>query len=201
MKNPFRANTKPIENDNRLSGKGPAFQTITGKLLYLLHPDPKDINIYDIATGLSNQCRYNGQLPKFYSVAQHSVIVAEQAEKLGKNRRDCLKALLHDSHEAYLGDIVTPLKLVLDNYRDIENSVDDAICTRFKIPKGMGDWLHDLDKLVLATEIRDLRPHGQIRVKSAERLRDPIPDLHIEAIPPTEAALLFLQKYLQYTKQ
>ncbi len=197
----FRANTQPIEKDNRLSGKGPAFQTITGQLLYLLHPEAKHINIFDIATGLSNQCRYNGQLPKFYSVAQHSVIVAEQAEKLGKTRRQCLKALLHDSHEAYLGDIVTPLKLVLDNYREIENSVDDAICERFKIPKGMDAWLHDLDKVVLATEIRDLRPHGQIRVKSAERLRDPLDDLHIEPIPPTEAALLFLQKYLQYTKQ
>ena len=193
-----RVNDK--QADERLKGRGPAFQTVTGHLLYILDPQPKDINIYDIAIGLSNQCRYNGQLPNFYSVAQHSVIVAEMAEADGRNKKACLKALLHDSHEAYLGDIVTPLKILLDNYKDIENSVDDVICKKYKVVKGMPDWLHGYDKVVLATEIRDLRPEGMIRHRSAEHLREPL-ERKIVAMAPTEAALLFLQKFLQYTKQ
>ena len=65
----------------------------------------------------------------------------------------------------------------------------------------MDDWLHDIDKVVLATEIRDLRPHGMVKHRTAEKLRDPIPDYKIIPLEPTEASLLFLQKYLQYTKQ
>ena len=95
--------------------------TSLGKPFDLLNPEENEYHIQDIATGLSNTCRFNGQLPCFYSVAQHSVLVAMEAQRIISFDRACfttaqafiavrLIGLLHDAHEAYLGDIPRPHK-------------------------------------------------------------------------------------------
>ena len=187
-------------------GKGPAIQTIGGLLVYLLNPSTDQISIYDIAHGLSYQCRFNGQLPQFYSVAQHCVHVAEFLEHQNCNNSTCLKGLLHDAHEAYLGDIVTPLKALLPDYAKIEHKLDAVIFEKAGIPN-ISDYaakkISEADKRMLSTEIRDLRPHGKIEHAGSPTLAKPIDQEHLQITPwsSDQAARIFLQKYLQYTEQ
>lgn len=74
----------------------------------------EDVNVHDIAQSLALQCRFNGHTRTFYSVAQHSVLAARLVERDGGGPRMRMLALLHDAAEAYIGDIVQPMKRVLD---------------------------------------------------------------------------------------
>ena len=80
------------------------------------------VAIEDIAHGLAFQCRFNGQTCDFYSVAQHSLIVADLVPESHR-----LAALLHDAAEAYLGDMVKPLKVLMPEFSGIEDKVTALI--------------------------------------------------------------------------
>ena len=53
-------------------------ETYTGRKFWPLAPSPDDIDIFDIAQALSMTCRYKGHTNEFYSVAEHSVLLAEK---------------------------------------------------------------------------------------------------------------------------
>jgi hypothetical protein len=110
--------------------------TYSGKCIDLLNPKLSDIEIIDIAIGLSNECRWASQTPFHYSVAYHSLLVAERTE----TKRYRLLALLHDATEAYLKDIPKPLKNLLPEYQKIEKNFSDIIHAKF------GLELHEKDK-------------------------------------------------------
>jgi hypothetical protein len=97
----------------------------------LHHPTLDMIHIEDIATTLSKICRFGGKIPgdAFYSVAQHCCLVKYLAPpELAR------AALLHDATEAYLGDVVKPLKVILgDVYHDLEMKFEKVICEKFSI--------------------------------------------------------------------
>ncbi len=102
-------------------------RTVSGNYVNLLNPDPDTITIEDIAHSLSQQCRFGGNLPFFYSVAQHSVHVS----KLCRAGYE-LQALMHDASEAYLLDIPRPLKILLgEAYKKIENNMMRVIADKF----------------------------------------------------------------------
>lgn len=93
----------------------PTVETYTGRVVSLLEPTPGQITFVDIAMSLSRQTRYNGHTGYIwgYSVAQHSVWVAYAINKLyGVPSQTKLKALLHDAHEAYTGDIIAPVQAI-----------------------------------------------------------------------------------------
>ena len=79
--------------------------TVSGKLIDPFDLQPADVCVKDIANALSNICRFGGHPKVFYSVAQHSVLVARS---LPENLQ--LAGLLHDAAEAYLGDWPRPIK-------------------------------------------------------------------------------------------
>lgn len=87
-------------------------QTFTGRKVDIFHPSPEMVDIEDIAHALSMTCRFGGHCRDFYSVAEHSVLV----EQIGRNVLHCttfrlgMLLLLHDAAEAYIGDIITPIK-------------------------------------------------------------------------------------------
>lgn len=139
-----------------ISGNQRVFvSTYLGHRFYPLEPCIDDVDIEDIAHGLAYQCRFNGQTAAFYSVAQHSLLVAGIVPAELR-----LSALLHDAAEAYLGDIVKPLKLLVPQFSLIEKQVAAIIGQRF----GAFDLDHPLikaaDLILLATEKRDLMPNS-----------------------------------------
>jgi len=129
------------------------FMHHTAHYVNLTAPKPCDINILDIAHALARVNRFNGHTSESYSVAQHSVLVAQNVPEEHK-----LSALLHDASEAYLGDISTPLKQLLPDYKALEHKWQHAIAQAFGLPGIMHVCIKQADLRALATEKRDLFP-------------------------------------------
>lgn len=126
-------------------------QLSNGVLFDLLQPDPELIDIEVIAHALSKLCRFTGHSRAFYSVAQHCVVVSRLVPA-----ELALCGLLHDATEAFVGDMSTPLKALLPEYRAIEENIMDAIAERFNIPLWRSPEIKHADRVAMSTERRDL---------------------------------------------
>ncbi|MEL6287765.1 MAG: HD family hydrolase [Pseudomonadota bacterium] len=109
---------------------------LSGRRLDLLAPDPADIDIVDIAHGLARVARWNGQTAgaHAFSVAQHSVLVAEIFSALmpATDERARCAALLHDAAEYVVGDLISPFKRAIGaDYRRFEDRLMAAVHARF----------------------------------------------------------------------
>lgn len=132
-----------------LPGKrGDWMQTATGGQMHPLDPRPEEIHIADIAHALSQLCRFSGHCLRFYSVAEHCVLMAREAPDEYK-----LTTLMHDASEAYLADVIRPIKPFLTNYHDIEARLETVIAERFNYPWPMPAEVKRLDNAILADEM------------------------------------------------
>lgn len=122
-------------------------QTLTGKIFYPLNPTPESICISDIAGALSKMCRFGGHCARFYSVAEHCVLVAAHAPQHLK-----LTALMHDASEAYLVDVPRPVKRQLVDYSRIETKLMRAIAARFKFEWPLPQEIKAIDTAILSDE-------------------------------------------------
>ncbi len=111
------------------------------------------IDTRDISHALAHLCRFNGHTHEFYSVAQHSCMVADLVPAEHK-----LAALLHDATEAYIGDMVRPIKEVMAAYQQMEHVLWLQICVRFDLGPLLPESVQHADLIALATERRDLMP-------------------------------------------
>lgn len=167
---------------------GPTIQTYSGQYFDLVNPDPATICIEDIAQGLANVCRFAGQCRRFYSVAQHSVLVSRLVpEDLA------LAALLHDAAEAYCGDVTAPLKSVLPEYRRIQRSIEQAIALRFGLYAWDAPEIKRADLVALATERRDLMPPCLAQWECLVGV-ECVPEM-IQPHSPAGSKYFFLQRY------
>ena len=173
-------------------------QTFTGRAFDLACPVPESVDPGDLAHSLSMQCRFNGHCTKFYSVAEHSVRVALRVRECVDSDRVELAALLHDAHEAYIGDVAQPLKQLLHLRRDkslvyLARGLDHAIAVRFGLHRG--DFQHPqiglADLELLATEKRDLMADCQ---RDWGVLPDPLPKT-ICPWPPMTAEAVFARRF------
>lgn len=127
--------------------RGDWMQTATGRAFWPLDPRIDEICIEDIAHGLSMNCRYGGHCLRFYSVAEHCVHMAHAApEGFG------LAALMHDASEAYLADVIRPIKARLTNYKAIEADLERMIAQRFGLAWPMPPEVKALDERIIADE-------------------------------------------------
>lgn len=168
-------------------GVGPTIMLHSGAWFDFCAPDSSEFTIDDIAHGLANICRYSGQCRRFYSVAEHSVLVSETAKGFE------FEALLHDAAEAFLGDITRPLKQMLPEYKRIEADVESAILGRFGVSSPLPPQVKRADLRVLAAEQKQIMPEGTdgwVRGQKVEPAR-----IVVRHLLPDEAKRVFLDRY------
>lgn len=154
--------------------------TKSGNRVDLFDPKPEQIKLHDLAFALSHLNRFCGNAGG-YSVAQHSVLVAAHVPD-----NLILEALLHDAAEAYIGDIVGPLKAQLSGIHEIEGRLHQAISIKFGCGHIIPPEVKRADLIMLATERRDLLPAHE---DAWECLEGITPCEHkIVPWPPTVAA-------------
>lgn len=167
-------------------------QTYSGRRFNPTKPYVDAIVIQDIAHALSMQCRFSGHVRKFYSVAQHSVLVSYICDSA-----DALWGLMHDASEAYLVDVPRPLKRSgkFDAYLEFEANMQAAVCKRFGLPEKEPVSVKKADKVLLSTEARDLM--GPLH-KDWRQPTEPLP-FKIVPLPPQEAKNLFMKRFFELT--
>ncbi|MBX5010916.1 hypothetical protein HJB67_13225 [Rhizobium lentis] len=166
-------------------------QTASGRKFWPMDPKPDEVFIEDIAHALSLQCRYAGHCLRFYSVAEHCVLMARHLRWEGVDV--ALWALLHDASEAYLVDVPRPVKPYLDGYKPAEAKVMAAIARRFQIAAEMPAEVHDADNRIIADELVNLVPmdwHGKHNEPLGVRLRYWSPEKAKEEFLATFEALM-----------
>lgn len=160
-------------------------QTYSGIHIYPLHPDPKSINLKDIAHALSMLCRYNGHCKEFYSVAQHSVLVSRYVPK-----QYALQGLLHDASESYIADLVRPIKKYFKDYLLIEEGLMEAVAHRFDLLWPFPVIVKEVDRRMLVTEFRDIMGNQKINLPDFEPFKE-----RIEPMMPAAAEKNFLDRF------
>ncbi|WP_051321690.1 hypothetical protein [Chrysiogenes arsenatis] len=156
---------------NEGNASAPVFLTVSGLRIDLANPRVELIHWYDIVWGLCVQPRYLGHSPKgTYSIAQHSLWVMEFVRRSLENARpvDLLFALLHDAHEAYMGDIIRPLKYLPEIYDSLQAVLNGVQCV-IERAFGLGEMSNRLaevialaDQQAAAIEMHNLWPAGVV---------------------------------------
>ena len=166
------------------------FETYTGEVLDLLNPSSSVIHVKDIAHALSNICRFAGHCDRFYSVAEHSVLAYRRALYMGASPRMAALCLLHDTEEAYVGDVTNPLKSCLPALRRIVKPLRKSIHLVFGMCEPNPSecrTIKQIDEEMLAEEI-NLMPFGWI----APSLHKKITGIRIRCWSPRKAERKFL---------
>lgn len=122
---------------------------------------PADISLRDAIHQLPNICRFNGAVDVFYSVAQHSVLVAsllvEHHPATMRDMENARYGLLHDLHEVFFGDVMAPIRHAA-GLDELEDNAQRTVFTRFGLTWPPPPELGIADAIARAIEWRELRP-------------------------------------------
>jgi hypothetical protein len=166
----------------------------SGVYFDLADPDPATIKLPDIAGALSRICRFGGHCWRFYSVAEHSVLCARQARDDGLPNDAVRAVLLHDAAEAFVGDMVQPLKIMMPEYRGVEDRVEAAVAVAFKVDfKRWSTEIKGIDHAMLMAERRRMFESDSVMWTGEETARRISP--HIECRDPESAEALFVSMF------
>jgi hypothetical protein len=135
-------------------------------------PTADMIDHRDIALGLSRQARYNGFTNGYYSVAEHSILVASWLMRTKKNPELAILGLIHDAAEAYIGDMVTPIKQHLPLYKIWEDRIYASCYQALRPNKShwygrmsiivMKELIHEADTRIRIDETKALMSGGAL---------------------------------------
>jgi hypothetical protein len=167
------------------------FTTISGRRFWPLDPREGDVDIEDIAHALALQCRFNGHVCDFYSVAQHSVIVSHHVAP-----SSALHGLLHDAAEAYIGDMTRVLKHdpSMKLFKDCDNLLTALIYKRFGLSPIEPVDVKQADVTLLQDEVRCVALHPEQRPLY---MQGPGFNLDITPWGPSRAKEVFLWRFDQ----
>lgn len=176
-------------------------QLVDGDLVLLDNLPSDAFRICVIAHSLSNLCRYTGHTYRFYSVAQHSVLVSYQLPKELQ-----LAGLLHDIGEAFVGDMASPVKKDMPKFKQLEAKIVDRLCEVTHLPITVEMLEHDevrnADYRMLATEKKFLMNKYKentwsfLKSQNIEPYEDhPV----IDPLLPEQAYLLFMNRFNELT--
>lgn len=177
---------------------------LSGRRLDLLDPSPLDIEIEDIAHGLSRLARWNGQTSGdwAFTVAQHSLLVETLFGRYRTRapRKWCLAALLHDAPEYVIGDLITPFKAVLSiDYKTFEERLQSAIHIRFELPTILPPQLARLvkraDRAAAHVEARRLAGFSGQEARRFFGQGPGTEGIDLAPMPPGEAKSRFLKRF------
>lgn len=172
---------------------GSWMQTFTGRKFFPLDPRIEDIDIRDIAHSLSLTCRYGGHVTEFYSVAEHCVLMSHAVRP-----ENAFWALMHDSAEAYVGDMVRPLKQDMPQYKSAENTILALIALGVGLDlssHGIPAEVHEADNRILLTEKNELMPNAP-EPWFQEGRYEPLP-VTLQCWSPGHAERKFMQRFVE----
>jgi 5'-deoxynucleotidase YfbR-like HD superfamily hydrolase len=178
---------------------------LSGRRLNLIEPSPLDIEIEDIALGLSRNTRWNGQTqgPHGWSIAQHSDLVVDIVRRLKPRAPASLlmAAKLHDASEYVTHDLITPLKSVVgDVFKEVEKGLMRAVHIRFGLPAVLPAadvaLIKRADRTAAATEAVQLAGFTEAECRSVLSFREkPLKDIRLTPLPVAEAERRFLEGF------
>ncbi len=211
------ASTRPtaarrlVKNDSGIPVPRAWQRMLSGRRLDLLDPSPLDVEIEDIAQGLSRVARWNGQTHGdwAFSVAQHSLLVERIVGRLEPRLAGAWRraALLHDAPEYVVGDLITPFKAAVGpGYKQLERRLMQAVHLRFGLPAELPDKVAELIKradgiaaYMEATQLAGFdrseadRTFARPRGKAAAEIQT----WPLEPIAPPEAKRRFLARFAE----
>lgn len=160
--------------------------TFTGKRFYFLNPTPNSVDIESISECLSKVCRFGGHCNGFYSVAEHSILAMKIAQiRYGITDKGLLlKFLLHDATEAYVGDMVSPLKYAIPELKNLIWKA--AIAPAFGLTTDLPDIIKKVDNEAFLIERNYLKGYHE---------QPKEPELKILCLSPTMARRAFLTHF------
>lgn len=168
--------------------------TYTGKQFDPMKIKPENICIEDIAHALSLLCRGGGHLRHFYSVGQHSINCAKEAKTRGYSNKAVLSCLLHDASEAYISDIIRPVKQHLSNYLEIESMIMNVILEKYglhNLPEDEKGIWKQIDDEILCNELK----HLMVGEKDREEISlESLPDFTERDYREIEKEFIFIAK-------
>jgi uncharacterized protein len=177
---------------------------LSGRRLDLAHPSPMDIEIEDIAHGLARVARWNGQTrgEHAFSVAEHSVLVEKLVRKLepGLGPEAWLTALLHDSPEYVIGDMISPFKAILgESYKGVEARLQEAVHLRFGLkaitPAALKKVIKKADNICAWFEAVQLAGFSQAEADGFFGVPPEGIRLKLSPLPAIEAQAAFLKRF------
>ena len=171
----------------------PQILLYSGNYFNFLQPETHNYLIRDIAHSLSLTNRYSGHTKYAYNVAQHSVLCSYLVPE-----EYALEALTHDASEAYLGDIASPLKQLLPEYKVIEAKVEAAIAKQYGLCYPFPYCVKEADMRMLRTEFEDVVSSGNIPDCCLQFQRA---GFYIHQWSAIESEQMFLNRYYELTKE
>jgi hypothetical protein len=165
------------------------FVTFSGKHIVVAEPQPEQIDIRDIAHSLAFSTRYNGACRTYLSIAQHCLNVADN---LPMPLRLC--GLLHDAAEAYVGDVITPVKKLLgEHYATLEAHYHSLIAKVFGVVFPFDALVRDMDRRVLLAEADAYIAGGSEQFNMGN---DPAM-ISVRHLGPLDAETAFLRRFTE----
>lgn len=190
-----RAGGHSAEAERHQAAMTTTILTSQGTYFDFEHPERSVINVEIVAHALSHLCRFTGHCLDFYSVAQHAVVVSHLVPP-----EFAWEGLHHDDGEAFIGDMVSPLKKLIPGFKELERRVDAVVWRHFGLPEVLPPEVKRADLVALRTEQRDLMHQAGGLWTSLHGI-DPAPHIKIVPMAPALARQAYLDRHAELLSQ